>query len=844
MTPLMRQYWDIKAKYSDMVLFFRLGDFYEMFSDDAIKIAPVLEVVLTQRSGVPMCGVPYHSVNSYIKKLITKGLKVAICEQLEVPGSVKGIVKRGVTKVITPGTVLEDLLLESKENNFLMSLVFDDVLLSVAFAAADISTGDFFTFEVALKSIETEISKYNPGELIVSSVTTRNRLILDSLAKFKIPISDVNDSFFDIENAKKMVWEVFGNDALKKFKLDKKEIICACGALIAYVREIQPRSVDIFFNIRHISNSNFMYLDSTAIKNLELLSSTSNRKTTSSLLSVVDSTKTAMGARTIRQWLVKPLLDISKIKIRQNRVKFFIDNSDLRKKIVEKLGTISDVERIIARITSGNVNPKDMVVLKYSLKTFNDISEVMRCENLLDFNIPDNSQVIDKISLYLFDEPSVSLKDGGVIRNGVNDELDELRRISDDAKSYISILETKERSLSGIGNLKIGYTSVFGYYIEISKSNIALVPKHYVRKQTVAAGERYITEELKTLEEKILSSQEKILRLETNVFNALRLEISTFSSNILRASQIISEVDIFCGFASNAVEYNYSCPKISCNRDFYIEGGRHPVLERILKSGEFTANDISFRDDSSIMILTGPNMSGKSTYLRQIALIIIMAQMGSFVPAYSVKIGLIDRIFTRIGAGDNLADGESTFMVEMTETANILNQYTERSLIILDEVGRGTSTYDGIAIAWAIIESFAGDKRKSKVLFATHYFELTALSKEFKEIVNYSVSVREWNGRVIFLHKIVQGSTNKSYGIYVAKIAGIPHQVIERAYNILSKLEVNAIDLKYDNNLKSKFFSTNKPNIFEELKSTDMNALNPIEAFKLLCTWKKRYDDV
>ncbi|GMO64122.1 MAG: DNA mismatch repair protein MutS [Endomicrobiia bacterium] len=833
MTPLMQQYWDIKSRYSNMVLFFRLGDFYEMFSDDAIKVAPILEVVLTQRNGVSMCGVPYHSANSYIRKLIAKGLKVAICEQLEVTGNVKGIVKRGVTKVITPGTVLEDVLLESKENNFLMSLVFDDVLLSTAFAVADISTGDFLTSEMALKSIETEISKYNPGELIVSSVTTRNRSVLDFLAKFKIPISDVNDSFFDFEDAKKMVLNVFGNDALKKFNLDKKEIICACGALLAYVREVQPRSVDIFLNIKYINNSNFMYLDSVAIKNLELFSSISNRKTTNSLLSVVDSTKTAMGARTMRQWLIRPLLDVSKIEARQSIVKFFIDNSDLRKKIVEKLRIVSDVERIIARITSGNVNPKDMTALKYSLKTFNDVSEIMRCENLLDFNIPDNSQVIDKISSYLLDEPSMSLKDGNVIRNGVNGELDELRRISADAKFYISSLEIKERSLSGIGNLKIGYTSVFGYYIEISKSNIALAPKHYVRKQTVAAGERYITEELKTLEEKILSAQEKILRLESNIFNALRLEISTFSSDILKASQIISEVDIFCGFASNALEYNYSCPKISCNRDLSIKGGRHPVLERILKSGEFTANDISFKDGSSIMILTGPNMSGKSTYLRQTALIIIMAQIGSFVPAYSAKIGLIDRIFTRIGAGDNLAGGESTFMVEMTETANILNQYTERSLIILDEVGRGTSTYDGIAIAWAIIESLAGDRRKSKVLFATHYFELTSLSRTLGGVVNYSVSVREWNGRVIFLHKIVQGSADKSYGIYVAKIAGIPRQIIDRAYNVLSKLEVNYIDPKCDNNIQ----------FLEELKSIDINTLNPIEAFNLLCVWKKRYDN-
>ncbi|MDR1511529.1 MAG: DNA mismatch repair protein MutS [Endomicrobium sp.] len=838
----MEQYWDIKVRYSNMVLFFRLGDFYEMFSDDAVKVAPILEIVLTQRNGVPMCGVPYHSANSYIIKLITKGFKVAICEQLEIPGNIKGIVKRGVTKVITPGTILDDVLLESKENNFLMSLFIDDDLLPTAFAVADISTGVFFTSEITLKSIETEISKYNPGELIVSSVSMRNKSTSDFLAKFKIPVSDVSDSFFSVENAKRVICDVFGYGALEKFNLDldKEEMVCACGALLAYIKEVRPRGVSIFLNIKYINNSNFMYLDSVAIKNLELFNSILNKKTANSLLSVVDSTKTPMGARTIRQWLIRPLLDILKIEARQSVVKFFMDNSGLRKKIIEKLELVSDVERIIARITSGNTNPKDMIALKYSLKVFSDISEIIKCGNLLDFYIPDNTQVIDKISLCLSEDPSVSLKVGNVIKSGFDDELDELRRISADTKFYMSNLEIKERSLTGISNLKIGYTSVFGYYIEISKSNIVSVPKHYIRKQTVTAGERYITEELKTLEEKILSAQEKILRLESNIFNTLRLEISVFSSSILKASQIISEIDIFCGFASSALEYNYSCPKISCDMDLSIEGGRHPVLERVLKSGEFTANDISFKDGSSIMILTGPNMSGKSTYLRQTALIVIMAQIGSFVPAYSAKIGLVDRIFTRIGAGDNLAGGESTFMVEMTETANILNQYTERSLIILDEVGRGTSTYDGIAIAWAIIEFFAEDKKESKVLFATHYFELTGLSNVFKGVVNYNVSIEEWDGKVVFLHKIVQGSADKSYGIYVAKIAGIPRQIIEKAYKILKKLEINSINQKSGDNLKFKFFSTSKYQILEELKNVNIKTLNPMKALNLLYAWKKR----
>jgi DNA mismatch repair protein MutS len=817
-----------------------------MFGEDAVKAAPVLEVVLTRRAGKPMCGVPYHAANSYIKKLITKGFKVAICEQLEDPGVVKGIVRRGVIKVITPGTILEDTLLESKQNNFLMSIVFGGTAASAAFAVADISTGGFFSSEVTLRSIETEMSKYNPGELIMSVGNMQNKCIADFMARFKTPVSEVDNSFFDIENAQKIIVEVFGDDAVEKFGLDKKEIICACGALLAYIREMQPQSIGIFLNIRCIKNSSFMYLDNVAIRNLELFNALASGKTANSLLSVIDSTKTPMGARTLRQWLIRPLLNVSEIENRHSSVKFFVENSNVRKEITEKLKSVSDIERIIARVSSGSAGPKDLTALKYSLKTINDISAIIKRVNTLSFNIPDNIQIIDKISSYLFDDPPVSLKDGNVIKTGINGELDELRKITADTKTYISDLEAKERAACGINNLKIGYTSVFGYYIEVSRSNVASVPEHYRRKQTVAAGERYITEELKNLEEKILSAQEKILRLENNIFNAFRQEISLFAACILRTSQIISEIDIFCGFASNALEYDYVCPKISCGGELFIESGRHPVVERTLKSGEFTANDIFFDADSEIMILTGPNMSGKSTYLRQTALIVIMAQIGSFVPARSAEIGLIDRVFTRIGAGDNLAGGESTFMVEMKETASILNQYTQRSLIILDEVGRGTSTYDGMSIAWAIIEFFAGGKEKkdtgAKILFATHYFELTGLSQTLKGVVNCSVDVKEWNGEVIFLHKIVKGSADKSYGIHVAKIAGIPHQIIERAYKILGELETNSIELsKCSCNTQSELFNVAESSVLTELKSIDMNTISPIEAFNILRDWKERY---
>ncbi|MCL1972120.1 MAG: DNA mismatch repair protein MutS [Endomicrobia bacterium] len=843
----MQQYWEIKAKYSGMILFFRLGDFYEMFGDDSVKAAPAMDVVLTQRAGTPMCGVPYHSVNTYIRKLISKGFKVALCEQLEESGVGKGIVKRGVTRIITPGTVLEDTLLESKENNYLMSVYFDENTLSGAFAAADISTGEFFTSECTPKSLEAEISKYNPGEIVISSKNLLNPHIAAHIEKLKVPVSDVDENFFDFSAGAERIQKFLGKNAVKAFGLNKKEIVSVCGAVLNYINETQPQASGIFSAINYIRNTDYMYLDGVAIRNLELLYSMSTGKTENSLLSVMDSTKTPMGARAIRQWLIKPLVDIAKIEERQKNVNFFIEEGIIRKDIREKLRCVSDIERITARISSASANPRDISSLKESLSVINEIAAVLKDNESLNSLKPNNEEIIKKISVTIADEPPISLKDGNVIKNGVSGELDELRKLSTDAKTYISNLEASERKASGINNLKIGYTSVFGYYIEISKANIPLAPKHYIRKQTLTNCERYITEELKTLEAKILSAQEKTLRLESELFNILRQELSDFTVDIFKVSQTVAEIDIFCGFAQNALDYNYVCPKINSGLDLHILEGRHPVVERILKSGEFVANDADFKCDSSrIMILTGPNMSGKSTYLRQNALIAVMAQTGSFVPAAAAEIGVIDRIFTRIGAGDNLAGGESTFMVEMTETANILNQYTDRSLIILDEVGRGTSTYDGMSIAWAIIEYFADENRAAnagaKVLFATHYFELTELSEKLKGTVNFSVDVKEWNGDVVFLHKIKEGSADRSYGIHVAKIAGIPHKVIERANAVLRELEKNQVEpAKLKENPQTEFFCTTEPQILIELSKLEIENISPMEAFKILSEWKEKY---
>ena len=840
----MKQYWDIKSKYTGMILMFRLGDFYEMFGEDAIKAHPILEVTLTQRNGLPMCGVPYHSVNTYLKKLIDKGLKAALCDQLEDPALAKGIVKRGVVRVITPGTIIEDSLLESRVNNFLLAFHFENT--QVFFASADISTGAFFAGQSNLKAIEDEIASYNPGEILISKTASALADLKPLISKNQHIISEIDDEYFQLSPASNILSEIFGANSAKKFSLDNDGLLCVCGAILHYIKNTQSQSLGIFSQISRVKNKDFMVLGASAVKNLELLSSIATGKKRHCLLEVLDSTKTPMGARTIRQWLVKPLLDLDKIIARQRAVEFFIEEPFIRREIIDKLKSVADIERIMARGSSQTASPRDLSALKRSLIAISEISKMLQGSGKFLAPIPDNSEIIEKIGNTLTEEPSSVIKDGNIIRGGVNTELDELRLIATDTKKYLSDLEAKERTATGITNLKIGYTSVFGYYIEISKAFISRAPSHYTRKQTLSNAERYITQELKSLEEKILSAQERLIRLENSLFATLRKDIGEFAPQVLTVSQIISEIDIFCGFAKNALEYDYCKPTIDESYGLEIMEGRHPVLERALKDGVFVSNDISLDENSRIVILTGPNMSGKSTYLRQAALISIMAQTGSFVPAKSARIGIIDNVFTRIGAGDNIAGGESTFMVEMRETAEILKNYTDRSLIILDEVGRGTSTYDGMSIAWAILEYFADSRRNankgSKILFATHYFELTSLEKRFEGIVNLNVSVKEWNGDVIFLHKISKGSADKSYGIHVAKIAGLPHQVIEKAYRTLNDLESKAASFQKDKDLGFiDLFAPVKPQILIELEKVNIDSLAPMDALKLLQNWKDKF---
>lgn len=850
-TPLMQQYYSIKSKYPDVILFFRLGDFYEMFGEDAVKAHPILEVVLTKRQTVPMCGVPYHSVNNYIRKLVKAGYKIAICEQLEDPGSAKGIVKRGVTRVITPGTLIEDTLLDSKVNNFLMSIVADDKIKNVSIALADISTGDFFTYETSCLNLENEISKYKPNEIVVCESLTTNEFFTSIFNKFNIAVSTIKDMFCEYSYAQNIIKETLQVKTLSQFNIeDKPGVVCAVGAIYVYVKENQPQSLPMLTNIRYLQTNNYMVLDSIAIRNLEILRTLSTLKQEGSLLSAIDTTHTPMGARLLRDWLIKPLLDISKIEYRQNKTSLFIENISLMQEIREDLKSIYDMDRIISRVISGLANPKELLSLKDSLKIISNIYAKLDTVNYFESkqNIDIQQEIIDKIESVINPETPIALKDGNVINANVSKDLDELRLLSTNAKKYISELEQREKQKTGISNLRIGYTSVFGYYIDVTKSNIHLVPQEYIRKQTLTNSERYITQELKTLEEKIISAQDRIIKLETEIFSNLRKDIANYCDYLLQVSYIVAELDIYLAFANNAVNYNYCKPQITNGKELELSDSRHPVIEQILKDGSFVSNDISLNDeDKRIVILTGPNMSGKSTYLRQIALIVIMAQMGSYVPCSKAKIGVVDRIFTRIGAGDNLVAGESTFMVEMAETANILNQYTDRSLIILDEVGRGTSTYDGMSIAWAIIE-FLSDKsykynKGAKVLFATHYFELTSLANGNNGITNCSVSVKEWNGNVVFLHKIVEGAADKSYGIHVAKIAGIPHTVIKRAHEILRGLEknLNKNFSKLEEDLQPNLFTSIEPEILIELRKLEVDDLKPIEALQLLYKWKDKY---
>lgn len=875
LTPLMKQYQQIKQQYKDCILMFRLGDFYEMFGEDAVKSSPILGVVLTKRQGIPMCGVPFHSVNNYIAKLLNSGFKVAICEQVEDPKLAKGIVKREVTRVITPGTIIEDNLLDSKRNNFLTSIVLYQAknTIYVALASVDISTGDFLVtqFEdINLTKTVDELIRISPAEIVAKD--SQKEIIFQIVYKYKnIHIEFIEDWHFDSSTAEEKIKSIYKIFSLESFGIQISKdslILSAIGGLIEHLERTQKSTLPKLKGIKTYTLDSFMVLDSSCIRNLELVENLYDRSPKDSLLYVIDNTQTPQGSRMLRNWLLKPLINIDEINKRLAIVEFFYNDDLYRQKIRENLKEISDIERLTNKIATKNVTPKDLLALKDSLLVIPKIKnllEDMIASNSLNLNpnfykelanIEHLQDVVELIEKSINPEAPHDIKKGNVIKEGYSKELDEIKNFYSSSKEWLLKYQEEQKQKTKIQTLKVGYTSVFGYYIEITKSNLNLVPKEYIRKQTLKNAERFTTPELQEFENKILSAEEKILQIEEFLFNEILEKISTYSQKLYEISYKIALIDVFTNLAEVSKKNNYKKPIVDNSYILELKSARHPVVEQLLSYGKFIPNDVYLDgDEVKLIVITGPNMAGKSTYIRQVALCIILAQIGCFVPAEYARVGIVDKIFARIGASDYLAKGLSTFMVEMQETANILNNATERSLIILDEVGRGTSTYDGISIAWSIAEYLADKKNWRnkihcpKTLFATHYFELTELEKKCAGVKNFNVAVKEFKDDIVFLYKVLPGPSDKSYGIHVAKLAGIKSEIVKRAYDILKHLLKTAATLNLNADRKSsqlELFSNEKiieknflGEILEEIKEIDINNLKPIEALQLILKWKE-----
>ncbi len=796
LTPMLRQYKEIKAQYSDSILFFRLGDFYEMFFDDARIASRILGIALTSRGShngekVPMCGVPYHAARSYIGKLINSGFKVAICEQVEDPKKSRGIVKREVTRVVTPGSVIDEAEVDEKSNLYVAAIFSGKNQGDVyGLSFMDLSTGDFrFTEVLSREELINELARIDPAELLV----LHNDPLINASFMDKYRKELIHDPM-ELETAESLLKKQFGVYSLQGFGCH--EMPCAtmaAGIIIHYMRNTQKGFPAHIKEIRPYRIGEYMFLDEATCSHLELLRSMRRNDSHGSLFYTLNRTLTPMGSRTLKRWIMYPLISLKKIKKRLSAVQELKDNLIMRKKLRNILKDIYDIERLNGKISLGRANPKDLIALKESIKNIPYVKDVLGNSTslfVLDLikQLDDLQDIRETIEMAINEDPPVSLKDGGIIKEGYNDKLDELIRISRDGKGWIAEFVSREQKRTGINNLKVGFNKVFGYYIEVSRSNLHLVPQDYIRKQTLVNGERFITNELKEMEDKVLMAEERRRELEYSLFQEVIERIAKESERIKRASEIIGIIDTLCALAQVAEENDYLCPEVNDGNEIDIRDGRHPVVEKTIKDEEFVPNDIRIDlEEQQVLLITGPNMAGKSTILRQTALIVLMAQIGSFVPASRAKIGLVDRIFTRIGASDDLSRGQSTFMIEMTETANILRNATHRSLAILDEIGRGTSTYDGISIAWAVAE-YLHDKRV-RTLFATHYHELTELALIKPRIRNFNVGVKESGDRIIFIRKLLAGATNRSYGIHVAKIAGLPDEVIEKAEEILSGIE-------------------------------------------------------
>lgn len=827
LTPMMRQYFEIKENYKDCILFFRLGDFYEMFFEDAETAARELELVLTGRDcglekRAPMCGIPFHASNSYIGRLVAKGYKVAICEQVEDPKFAKGIVKRDVIKVITPGTYTDSSFVEETKNNYIMTIYADLERNRCSLAITDISTGDFLATEGELEKgvILDEISKFNPKEIILLD-SLDQELIKDITLTTPALISRKPIEYFE-ENFEEVLNNQFGEKSNSLSLMVKK----SSNALVKYILDTQKISLTNINDIEVYSLVDFMTIDLSSRRNLELTENLREKSKKGSLLWVLDKTETSMGSRMLRRWIEEPLVNKEKITLRLNAVEELFNDLSLNDSLKEALHDIYDIERILGKISNKNANAKDLIALKTSIGKIPNVKGIIEnCTSSLlrnyHHNLDDLRDIYELLEKSIKEDPSLTLKDGDLIKDGFNSEIDELRLAKTNGKDWISSLENREREFTGIKSLKVGFNKVFGYYIEISKANYSSIPEgRYIRKQTLANAERFITPELKEIEEKLLGASEKLCSLEYDIFLDIRNEVENHIDRLKTTAKIIAELDCISNLAFVALENDFIKPEINEDGETKIENGRHPVVEKVIPKGEFIPNDtIINKDDNQLLIITGPNMAGKSTYMRQVAIITLMCQIGSFVPASKANISVVDKIFTRIGASDDLAGGKSTFMVEMWEVSNILKNATENSLVLLDEVGRGTSTYDGLSIAWSVIEYICKNKNlRCKTLFATHYHELTKLEGEIHGVRNYSVAVKEVDNNIIFLRKIIEGGADQSYGIEVAKLAGIPDEVINRAKEILETLEMESSKDNLD--LALKEVNTSK----EEMKEASIEA--------------------
>ncbi|MBE9536802.1 MAG: DNA mismatch repair protein MutS [Proteobacteria bacterium] len=870
---MMKQYLEIKDRCRDAILFFRLGDFYEMFFDDAVDASKILEITLTARNKndenpVPLCGIPYHAASSYIAKLIEHGRKVAICDQVEDPKEAKGIVKRDITRIITPGLVIDEGTLSAKDTNYLASACLRDKTWGLSFL--DLSTGDFRMTELpfsespaGLSLLWDELLRIDPKELLISDAINKCFTASDDLPLNPSAFTNLDDDCFDIEEGRKRLLEHFRLQSLDGLGCASMTAgLGAASAILAYIGENQNAYAGHVDRLRPYHTDSFMHIDAATKRNLELTSTMLEENKKGSLLQVLDFTETAMGGRRLKEWINYPLQDAGAINDRLDGVAEFKDAASLRREVRELLGGIYDLERLNGRVSMGRANPRDMIALGNSLKKLPHVKKLLEDFNskllqTLSSEIDPVEQLELLIDSAIEEAPPINIKEGGIICRGFNSELDELRQISSEGKTYLTRMELQEKERTGISSLKVRYNKVFGYYIEVTKTNLALVPDNYIRKQTLSNAERYITPELKEYEAKILGAEDKIEALEYEIFASIREKAASYSKRLRDTADALSSVDVLCSLGETADRFDYVRPEVSESGRLKIVSGRHPVVERLNPEDPFVPNDTCLDSkEDQLIIITGPNMAGKSTYIRQVAVLTLMAHMGSFVPADSAEIGIVDRIFTRVGASDNLAKGQSTFMVEMNETSNILNNATGKSLIILDEIGRGTSTFDGVSIAWAVAEYIHDSPGLgAKTLFATHYHELTELALTKERVKNYNVAVKEWNDSIIFLRKIVEGGASRSYGIEVARLAGLPTEVVARSKEILSNLERGEFDdegvpkisvpkgkcsdMPLKQSQQMSLFIHPAEHIFEEIRSMDISSMTPLDALNRLSRFKE-----